>query len=28
MIPDAGHWIGEERTAEVNEALLAFLRAL
>ena len=28
MIPDAGHWIGEERPAEVNEALLAFLRAL
>jgi pimeloyl-ACP methyl ester carboxylesterase len=28
MIPDAGHWIGEERPAEVNDALLTFLRSL
>ncbi len=28
MIPGAGHWIGEERPREVNEALLAFLRQL
>ena len=28
MIPDAGHWIGQERPNEVNEALLSFLRSL
>jgi pimeloyl-ACP methyl ester carboxylesterase len=28
MIPGAGHWIGEERPREVNDALLAFLRQL
>jgi epoxide hydrolase A/B len=28
MIPGAGHWIGEERPAEVNDALVAFLRRL
>jgi pimeloyl-ACP methyl ester carboxylesterase len=26
LVPGAGHWIGEERPAEVNEALLGFLR--
>jgi pimeloyl-ACP methyl ester carboxylesterase len=28
MLPGAGHWIGEERPREVNEALIAFLRQL
>jgi pimeloyl-ACP methyl ester carboxylesterase len=28
MIPGAGHWIGEERPREVNDALVAFLRQL
>ena len=28
VIPDAGHWIEEERPAEVNAALLAFLKEL
>ena len=28
IIPDAGHWIGEERPEEVDETLLGFLRAL
>ncbi len=28
LIPGAGHWIGEERPREVNDALLAFLRQL
>jgi non-specific protein-tyrosine kinase len=28
MIPGAGHWIGEERAREVNDALVAFLRQL
>ncbi|WNG35324.1 alpha/beta hydrolase [Archangium violaceum] len=28
VIPDAGHWIQQERPAEVNAALLAFLKEL
>ncbi|WNG41551.1 alpha/beta hydrolase [Archangium violaceum] len=28
VLPDAGHWIQQERAAEVNAALLAFLKAL
>lgn len=28
MIPGAGHWIGEERPREVNDALVGFLRQL
>jgi len=27
IIPDSGHWIQQERPAEVNAALLEFLRA-
>ena len=27
LIPDAGHWIQQERPAEVNSALLGFLAA-
>jgi pimeloyl-ACP methyl ester carboxylesterase len=28
MVPGAGHWIQQERSKEVNEALVAFLKAL
>ena len=28
LLPGAGHWIQQERAAEVNEALLAFLGSL
>jgi pimeloyl-ACP methyl ester carboxylesterase len=28
MIPGGGHWIGEERPREVNEALVGFLRGI
>jgi pimeloyl-ACP methyl ester carboxylesterase len=28
VIPGAGHWLGEERPGEVNEALLGFLGAV
>ncbi|MFY0575084.1 alpha/beta fold hydrolase [Cystobacter fuscus] len=28
LLPEAGHWIQQERAAEVNAALLAFLKAL
>lgn len=28
VIPDAGHWVQQERAAEVNAALLAFLKKL
>jgi pimeloyl-ACP methyl ester carboxylesterase len=28
VIPGAGHWIQQERAAEVNAALLAFLKEL
>ena len=27
IIPDSGHWIQQERPAEVNAALLEFLRS-
>ncbi len=28
VIPGAGHWIQQERAAEVNDALLKFLKGL
>jgi pimeloyl-ACP methyl ester carboxylesterase len=28
LIEDAGHWLQQERPAEVNAALVAFLRGL
>lgn len=28
LVPDAGHWIQQERPLEVNEHLLAFLASL
>ena len=28
LVPDAGHWIQQERAAEVNQLLLSFLRSL
>ena len=28
ILPGCGHWIGEERPAQVNAALLTFLGAL
>jgi pimeloyl-ACP methyl ester carboxylesterase len=28
MIPGAGHWVQQEKPAEVNEAVLKFLKSL
>jgi pimeloyl-ACP methyl ester carboxylesterase len=28
LLPGAGHWTQQERPAEVNEALIAFLKGL
>jgi len=28
LVPGAGHWIQQERPAEVNDALIEFLRSL
>ena len=28
LMPGAGHWVQQERAAEVNAALIAFLRSL
>ena len=28
MLPGAGHWVQQERSAEVNEAILTFLSDL
>ncbi|HYK64363.1 MAG TPA: alpha/beta hydrolase, partial [Patescibacteria group bacterium] len=28
IIPGAGHWIQQERPAEINEAMIEFLKSL